>query len=276
MRIVSLVPSITEALALLGVGDDVVGVTDYCLHPRELVQRAERVGGTKDPKLDVITRLAPELVIANTDEQRAQTLEELSQGPWDLLVTETDSLAEVAETWTALGDATGTTEPAARERAKLEAAMARAHEHSKTGRRLSTLVPVWKDPWMASGGGTYIESLLGACGFDNVLAATPEKWVRFERTLDAAEAAAKAAKAGPRAEQVVHALPTSPDVVLLPTEPYAFDETHRDSFASLGIGTERVRVVDGELLTWWLSRSVQALTTFCALHDELVRVVDAP
>ncbi len=270
MRLVSLVPSLTEALVLLGLGDSVVGVTDYCRHPEAVVARATKVGGTKDPDLGAVRALRPDLVLANTDEQRAETLAALEREPYDTLVTETDSLAEVAETWTQLGDATGREETARAERDRLERAIRAAREHSQGEPRLSTLVPVWKDPWMAAGGGTYLGDLLAHCGFDNVLGAAPEKWVRFEPTLDPGAAAAKAAKTGRRSGETVYPLSSAPQTVLLPTEPYRFEEKHREDFAGLGIGEDRVHVVDGELLTWWLSRSVEALAVFTGLHDGLV------
>lgn len=275
MRLVSLVPSITEALAQLGAGDQLIGVTDYCLYPHEVVERTTKVGGTKNPHIQQIRDLEPDLVIANSDEQRTATLDELADAGLDLLVTETDSLAEVAETWTQLGSATDTKDAAARERQRLEDAIDAARQHTKDAPRLATLIPVWRNPWMATGGGTYVGDLLATCGFDNVFATLPDKWVRFEPTTDSDEAASHETTKGGHAGQKVHALPRVPDVVLLPTEPYAFTDPDRERFATLGIDREQVHIVDGELLTWWLSKSVQALDTFTALHDELAAVTSA-
>ena len=266
MRIVSLVPSITEALCQLGAADDLVGVTDYCLHPADVVRTRVRIGGTKDPDLDRIWALQPDLVIANTDEQRATTLAVLDDAPCDVLVTATDDLDQVADTWTQLGVATGRTAAADRERARLDAARAAAREQVAGLAPLATLVPVWRAPWMAAGGGTYVGDLLAHCGFTNMLGGAPGKWVRFEPTTDPQAAAAKAETRGPFADQKVHAVPRTPEAVLLPTEPYAFDETHRDTFVALGCPAASVRIVDGELLTWWLSRTVPALETFAALR----------
>lgn len=270
MRIVSLVPSITEALCQLGCHEELVGVTDFCIHPEEVVRTKTRIGGTKNPDLERIRDLRPDLVIANTDEQRAETLRDLEDGPWDLLVTETDSLREVEETWTQLGKATGKTDPAERERHRLAVAVEAARTHNGGSERLSVLVPVWKSPWMAAGGNTYLGDLLDTCGFDNILGVLDQKWVRFEPTTDTREAHRQEAVTGPFKGQPVVALPRVPDCVLLPSEPYAFEDADRDTFTALEIPGERVVLVDGELLTWWLSRSVEALAAFSGLHDRLV------
>ncbi len=270
MRIVSLVPSITLALHQLGLDDQLVGVTDYCIHPEELVKRLPRVGGTKNPDLEKIRGLRPDLVIANTDEQRAETLQELEAGPWDVLVTETDSLQETADTWDALGAATGKQDEARAQRRILEKALDRARARMNKRPRLDALVPVWKNPWMAAGGGTYLGDLLAACGFCNILADVEEKWVLFALTTDEHEAKQQRPTKGPFKDRTLLALPRSPDVVLLPTEPYAFKEADRETFAGIGVPADLVFIVDGERLTWWLSHTAKALDHFSALHERAV------
>lgn len=276
MRVISLVPSITEALCQLGCAKDLVGITDYCIHPEEVVGTKTRIGGTKDPDLAQIRDLRPDLVIANTDEQRKETLDALGSGPFDLLVTQTDSLLQVEETWTRLGQVLGQEENAERERHRLEVAIEAARTHVDGLDRLGVLVPIWKRPWMAAGGGTYLGDLLETCGFDNILGVLDQKWVRFEPTLDHAEAQRHVQTKGPFKDQPVVSLPRLPESVLLPTEPYAFEDSDRDTFTTLEIPRERVVIVDGELLTWWLSRSVDALAAFSHLHDRLVAATTTP
>jgi ABC-type Fe3+-hydroxamate transport system substrate-binding protein len=272
VRIASLVPSITLALHILGLDDQIVARTDYCIHPQHLVEKVPTIGGTKNPDLQKIRELHPDLVIANTDEQRKATLQELQQGPWDLLVTETDSLDDVATTWTTLGQATGTTKTAEGERRRIEAALEKARAQSRKRPPLRVLVPVWKDPWMAAGGGTYLGDLLAACGLQNVLDHEQEKWVLFADTLDKQEAHSKRPTKGPFKDRAFAVLEAPPQAVLLPTEPYEFQEEHRGLFQDLGVPAERVFIVDGELLTWWLSHTAKALESFTELatkiHDE--------
>jgi ABC-type hemin transport system substrate-binding protein len=108
MRIVSLTPSITEALCMLGLESSLVGVTDYCLHPADILASKKRVGGTKAPRIPDIQRLRPDVVIVNTDENRRQTFNGLQSVGLHVLVTQTDSLNQIEATWLQLGKATGT------------------------------------------------------------------------------------------------------------------------------------------------------------------------
>lgn len=250
---------------MLGLGNSIVGVTDYCTAPAGAFAGADRVGGTKNPRVGQIAELRPDLVIVNTDENRRATAQELEALGLAILVTQTDSLDEVEATWTQLGEATGTQGLAARERARIGEARERNRERLKGAPRVSALIMVWRSPWMASGAGTYVESLLESCGIDNVLGDVKTKWVRVALTTEAVLAPSERAVA---ASGVIYSLPRVPDVVLLPTEPFAFGETHRDEFAHL-LPRERVHVVDGELLTWWLSRTVEGLEYFWEFHERL-------
>src|SRR5258708_7613229 len=257
MRIISLVPSITEAVCMLGLEDALVGITDYCLHPAEVVVSKTRVGGTKNPRIPDIQALEPDLVIVNTDENRMQTFERLRSLRLNVLVTSTDSLEMVETTWLQLGNATGTTDLARQYREGITAARAFNHQVLKGIRPLATLMLVWRDPWMASGAGTYMESLLAQCGFRNVLSQADRKWTRIALNEN---------QSGD-----LLALPERPEVILLPSEPYPFDEADCDSLLELGFRRGQIMLVDGILLSWWLSRTVPALKQFCALRIALGR-----
>jgi iron complex transport system substrate-binding protein len=263
MRIVSLVPSITEALCMLGLQDSIVGVTDYCTAPAEAVRGKKRVGGTKNPRVARVFELRPDLVIVNTDENRKATAQELEELGLRILVTQTDNLDEVEATWTQLGAATGKEEEAARQRERIREARERNRERIKDAPRVSALIMVWKSPWIASGAGTYVESLLESSGIDNVMARVKTKWIRVGLTTVPAPSAGDPKK-------ITYALPQVPDVVLLPNEPFAFNETHRDDFVHL-LPRERVHVVDGELLTWWLSRTVEGLEYFRVFYERITK-----
>jgi hypothetical protein len=285
MRIVSLVPSITEGLCMLGLQGSIVGVTDYCTAPAEAVRGKERMGGTKNPRVERVVELRPDLVIVNTDENRKATAQELEARGLKILVTQTDSLDEVEATWTQLGEATGKQEEAAREWERIREARERNRERLKDAARVSALILVWKTPWMASGAGTYVESLLECCGFDNVMSGVKTKWVRVDLTAQLTSntqptsntETSPTIEPGPTTEplnysggakKIIYPLPRVPDVVLLPTEPFAFSETDRDDFAQL-VPRERVHVVDGQLLTWWLSRTVEGLEYFYQFQQDM-------
>lgn len=252
MRIVSLVPSITEALCMLGLEDSLAGVTDYCIYPAPVVERTPRVGGTKNPRVQQIAELRPDLVIVNTDENRRQTFDSLSACGLNILVTQTDSLDEVEEAWIQVGRATGKQELAGSYREKI--ASARAYNRAELSGLdcIPTLIPVWRDPWMASGSGTYMESLLSECGFHNVLSHADKKWVKIALPTGR--------------ERDACALQERPEAVLLPSEPYHFTDEDRSAFAAIGVPPAKVHLVDGVLLSWWLSRTVAALEHFRQLR----------
>ena len=253
MRIVSLVPSITEALCMLGLEDSICGITDYCLHPASVVSSKRRIGGTKNPRLSEIFDLRPDLVIVNTDENRLQTHDALIAGGLNVLVTQTDSLDEAEAAWMQLGEVTGTATRAQEYRDRIAAARDLNRTLLRDIRPLPTLIPVWRDPWIVSGSGTYMESLLAECGFRNIMASTEKKWVRV--SLQGTPAAGTLA------------LPEQPEVVLLPSEPYSFGEKDRQTFP--GGPCANIRLVDGVLLSWWLSRTELALEHFRSLRGSL-------
>jgi ABC-type Fe3+-hydroxamate transport system substrate-binding protein len=122
--------------------------------------------------------LRPDLVIVNTDENRLTTAQELEALGLKILVTQTDSLDQVEITWTQLGEASGTQALADRERERISHARNRNRQRLRNAPRLSALIMVWRSPWMASGAGAYMESLLESCGIDNVLSNVKTKWIR--------------------------------------------------------------------------------------------------
>jgi ABC-type Fe3+-hydroxamate transport system substrate-binding protein len=237
---------------MLVLEDALVGITDYCLYPAEIVASKTRVGGTKNPRIRDIQMLVPDLVIVNTDENRIQTFEQLQSLGFNVLVTSTDSLDQVEAAWLQLGQATGSTCLARQYREEIAAARAFNRSELRDIQSLSTLILVWRDPWIASGSGTYMESLLGECGFRNVFSQSDRKWAKVALNENKSDDGL--------------ALPERPELILLPSEPYHFDEADRDSLVELGFLREQIIFVDGVLLSWWLSRTVPALKQFRELR----------
>ena len=246
-RIVSLVPSLTEALFALGLGDRVVGVTEWCVHPADGVRGVPKVGGTKTPDRAAIEELAPDLVIANHEENRRRDVERLEAAGLRVWVTNPRTtadgvalLAEVAE----LG--------ADPDRAAvLLAPIRHAYERAKTAVPISrprTFCPIWKAPWMTLGADTYAHDLLALCGADNVFA---EAGGRRYPIVDE--------------EQIVDA---QPEVVLLPDEPYVFGPRDAQELAKLPIPAAengRVHLIDGTLVSWYGPRIGRAIGELRAL-----------
>ena len=221
-RIVSLVPSTTETLFDLGVGDRVVGVTRFCVHPDEARTRP-KVGGTKDAIPARIEALAPDLVVANCEENTREIFDAL-RGTVPVWAAFPRTLDEALADLRSLGAMVGSdAEPICRaiglERAGL------------VHRPFSFTYLIWKDPWMAVGRDTFISSLLAeAGGINEVADADRFPVVTFEE------------------------LRTRQGLLLLSSEPFPFAERHVAALVEAGISRERIHLVDGELLSWHGSR----------------------
>lgn len=238
-RFVSLVPSWTETLFSFGFDAEVVGVTRYCVHPKELVQRVERVGGTKDPDVARIVALKPDLVVCDHEEQRREDVEALRAAGLDVFLSDVRSVDDSLRDILALGRAVGKEESAAALVARIQdtlrdLAAARAAP-------IPVYCPIWRRPWMTPTKDTYVHHALAAAGAENVFGDDAGRYP--ERTPE------EAIEAGARA-------------ALLPTEPYPFHtklEAARAELADAGFPEERVRIVDGEALTWYGAREVEGL-----------------
>lgn len=247
-RIVSLVPSITELLFALGAGDAVVGCTTFCTEPRDGLRGVARIGGEKDPDLEAMRALRPDLVVANVEENVRAHVEALRA--WGIAVyvayprTVVEGIALVRD----LGQVIGAGPRGAALAGALAEALA-ARRAARQGRAaVRVFCPIWRRPWMSIGGDTYIHDMLAECGGANVFGDRPRRYP--EVTL--AEVAA-----------------ARPEVVLLPDEPYRFRRVHAADFEGhLGIPTMasgRVHLVDGKLLSWYGPRIAQALGTLPGL-----------
>jgi len=248
-RIVSLVPSLTEALFELGLGSRVVGVTDWCVHPREGVARLPKVGGTKTPDLKVICALAPDLVIANREENRRRDVEHLRSEGIAVWVTYPRTVREGAELLAELSRLGASeervhavVEPVLR---AVEAAEARPAE-----RRPRVFCPIWRGPWMTVGRDTYAHDLIQLCGGENVFANHGDRRYPLVSEEDTRAAA--------------------PEVVILPDEPYRFDErdAHELQAWDLPAARERrIHQIDGTWVSWYGPRIRGAIETLRGLFE---------
>jgi ABC-type Fe3+-hydroxamate transport system substrate-binding protein len=243
-RIVSLVPSHTETLFAIGAGARVVGVTDYCIHPADAVQRVARVGGTKTPAIERIRALEPDLVIANREENRRIDVQRLEAAGLRVLVTYARSVGEARAEIALLASVCACEAGAARLLDGIDAALRGSEER---GRRTRTVALIWKDPYMAIGGDCFANDLLERAGGQNPFACERRRYPH----VDAGRIAS-----------------AQPQVILLPTEPYAFAERERDELQQLdcpAARSGRIEIIEGELLTWYGPRIPRALITLAAL-----------
>jgi ABC-type Fe3+-hydroxamate transport system substrate-binding protein len=247
-RIVSLVPSLSESLEVLGLGDRLVGVTEYCVHPRGAFDALPKLGGTKDADVRAIVELEPDLVIANHEENTARSVRQLAEAGIEVWVTYPRTVREGAHLLrdlAGLGAAEALVErwviPVER---AVEVAMLRRAE-ADAGRP-KVFCPIWRDPWMTIGRETYIHDMIELCGGENLFAAlgTPAADRRYP-IIDL--------------EDVVRA---QPDVILLPDEPYAFDEADRKRMAEIDCPAARdarIHLIDGTLVSWYGPRIAEAI-----------------
>ena len=241
-RVVSLVPSLTESLFDLNLGERVVGVTDYCVRPADKLAGIARVGGTKNPDVEQIVALRPDLVLVNREENRRQDAEALQAAGIPVWVTYTRTVQEALNLLWAIMDVFNETSMHMRVRVIEQAydwvaGVSRARE----GAPCRVFVPIWMQPLMTFNADTYMHDLLQVCGGSNVFAENDTRYPRIK--MDDVAAA-------------------QPDVILLPSEPFAFDETHVATFAALDIPAAHqghIHLVDGSLLTWHGTRVAYAL-----------------
>ncbi len=222
-RVVSLVPSLTETLFDLGAGDAVAGITDFCIFPEELDR--PHVGGTKNPRIDEIRALSPDLVYMNLEEnleRHAKQIEAFAP----VFVTEPKTVDDVADLITTLGaihqcvgKASELTALLANERSALDP--------------FTFAVPIWKKPWMWCGGDTYVSNLVESIGGRNVLR-DRERYPSL--TLD-------------------EVLAQSPDIVFLPDEPYLFTAADAGEID----GPRVIGPFPGHLFTWHGTRTILGL-----------------
>ena len=246
-RIVSLVPSVTESLFCLGLGDRIVGITDWCVHPSDRVSGLPKVGGTKNPSVRQILELEPDLVIANREENRKRTVAALRAAGIDVWVTDPRTVEDGVALLRELADL-GATEESVESVVRPVAEAVRAAAERRPARGLPVFCPIWKKPWMTVGGDTYASSLLELCGGANVFADYGDRRYPIVEI-----------------EQIVAA---APEVILLPSEPYDFGSRDALELAALTLPASRngrIHLIDGTLVSWYGPRIEPAIATIRSL-----------
>lgn len=231
MRVVSIVPSLTEAVAATAPGV-LVAATDWCTHPADL--DVPRIGGTKNPDVAAVVALAPDLVVANAEENRAPDLDALRAAGLAVHVTDIRTLDDSFTGLAAMLAACGLARPA-----WLDDAQAAWDAVAVPTARRRAVVPIWRRPWMAVGRDTFTGSVLARLGVDNALDDDPERYPRIDPA----------------------ALPPH-DLVVLPDEPYLFTaDDGPEAFDAPSV------LVSGRLLTWYGPSLVDAARLLpAALH----------
>lgn len=246
-RIVSLVPSLTELLADLGLADRIVGLTHFCVFPRDLYNQKERIGGTKKARIAQIQAMEPDLVIANKEENEKDQV---------------DAIKEFCPVWTsqvydipsALAMIRMLSKVVGAEEAGHSLAERIAHDLQQLPslRQSRALYLIWRKPYMAAGGDTFIHEMMQQIGLMNVLAGQN----RYPQ-LDGAG---------------IQAL--TPELVLLSSEPYPFKERHIEELRTL-LPEAGFHLVDGAMFSWYGSRMEKAIPYLSTLAQHLQEVAGA-
>jgi iron complex transport system substrate-binding protein len=253
-RLVSLVPSLTHAVFELGAGSLVVGRTQFCVRPAEGVGRVEVVGGTKNPDVDRVIALGPDLVLANREENTRRRIERIATRV-PVLLTDPGSPGDVPALWRELGGVCSCDAEAERRAREVEEELER-DAGLRTSPAPRFVYWIWRDPWMAAGHDTYVSRLLTAAGWANAL---PSRCRRYPR-VDPAETVGWA-----------------DTTLLFASEPYTFRMPRDlDAFPGravedgpgrwrLGAGTVALEV-DGQVLSWYPSLTLEGLRTGAGLR----------
>lgn len=238
-RIVSLVPSQTEFLHALGLEEEVVGLTKFCIHPEVWWRGKKRVGGTKNANFEKVRALEPDLIIGNKEENDKQNIDHLrSIAP--VWISDIHNLDDAYAMMFALGEMVGKKEKAESIIAQIKLGFSRLKPLTN---KTNVLYLIWKNPWMAAGKETFIESLLNECGFENAV-----KAYRYPSLQE---------NEFPECE-----------VILLSSEPYPFKGKEKMEL-SFRFPKAKIQLVDGELFSWYGSRLLESPSYFQKLLTSL-------
>lgn len=237
VRIVSLVPSITELLCDLGLADRLVGRTGFCIHPKALLRAVPKVGGTKDVDLERIRALRPSHVILNIDENEKPVADALAGFVPNLVVTHPLAPLDNLGLYRLMGGLFGAAQEA--ERLCTRFGTAYAALAAGTYAPCRVLYLIWKDPWMTVSRDTYISRTLALAALETLPAEAAARYPVIELGEDRVAGA---------------------DLVLLSTEPFMFRDRHVAELSALpALAGKAVLLIDGEMTSWYGSRAIEGL-----------------
>lgn len=240
-RIISLVPSQTELLHYLGLENEVVGITKFCIHPNEWFQSKERVGGTKKLDIEKIRALKPDLILGNKEENTKEDIE-LLRNEFSVWLSDVNDLDTAIDLIDQVGVLTNKISVAQQLIHKIYFAQENLPKINKR-----VLYFIWNEPMMTAGKNTFIDAMLTEAGFENVLS--------INRYPGLSEEAIKE---------------LNPDYLFLSSEPFPFAEKHRDEYQAI-FPNSKVELIDGELFSWYGSRLLRSFDYFRELNERLAK-----
>jgi ABC-type Fe3+-hydroxamate transport system substrate-binding protein len=245
-RIISIVPSQTELLYDLGLEEQVVGITKFCIHPEVWFRSKTRVGGTKELNLERIADLKPHLILANKEENVQSQVEELARN-FPVWASDVNNLDDALHMIGQIGALVGREDKAAQLVQQLQERFAQLRR--TTAPPLKACYLIWKDPYMTVGSDTFIHNMLEHAGFINLFASAsryPEVTVQQIKEL-------------------------APDVLLLSSEPYPFKQKHAEEW-SAQLPNTKIVLVNGEAFSWYGSRLLHSPSYFEQLRQQIAMI----
>lgn len=243
-RIISLVPSQTELLHYLGLEPEVVGLTKFCIHPDHWFRSKTRIGGTKNLHFDRIRALQPDLIIGNKEENDQNQINELMR-EFPVWMSDINCLKDAYSMIQAIGSLTNTT-PKANQ--LIDTLTKRFTSLKAPEKKLKVAYFIWRNPYMVAAANTFIHEMIEAAGFQNAFhdrTRYPEISLEELQTKQA-------------------------DLIFLSSEPYPFKARHFDEFKPF-CQQAVIKIVDGELFSWYGSRLLYSASYFEELRKEVVR-----
>ena len=245
-RIISLVPSQSELLFDLGLNEEVIGITKFCIHPIDKFAACTKVGGTKKLNIDIIRALNPDLIIGNKEENTRGEIELLMK-EFPVWMSDISNLEDSMRTITEIGGLVDRAPEAAYLNHLILAGFGDLQSLAITkniNKRVAYII--WKDPYLFAGSTTFIDDILKKIGLTNIV-----KQSRYpEMSLSQLQI-------------------QKPELIFLSSEPYPFKEKHIEEIKS-ALPNTKVMLVDGEMFSWYGSRLVKAINYLFHLQDELV------
>lgn len=245
LRIVSLVPSQTELLFELGLEDEVVGITKFCVHPEEQFRKKPRIGGTKKIKLDKIRELSPNLIIGNKEENTEEDIRALQQ-EFPVWMSDIKTLDDALEMIRSVGLVTGQDVQAEQLAGQIRRSFSQLQQSVMGMPSLRAGYVIWRKPYMVVGQSTFIHHIMERAGFRNAFGHL-DRYPEIDL------------------ETLMH---QQPEVLLLSSEPYPFKDKHLEEF-KIACPTAQIELVDGELFSWYGSRLLKSAPYLEKLRKKL-------
>lgn len=237
-RIISLVPSISELIWDLGLKDELIGITKFCIHPDEMFRTKTRIGGTKNIHISEVKNLNPDLIIGNKEENTKEDIEELAKH-FPVWMSDVNTFEDAIHLIQETGKITGK-----EENAKNIIGRIRSQE-IPFKEKIKVIYLIWHEPCFAAGKNTFIDAMLEKSGFSNCITQ-----LRYPEIT------------GMEIKEL------SPDFLFLSTEPFPFQKNHFEYYSRF-LSEEKIKIVDGEMFSWYGSRMMKAFPYFEGLYKDL-------